>query len=90
MNLQNKVAVVTGASSGLGIEFADALACAGASVALLARRGDRLASAAEILRSTGSLPPHIVGLFSEPIGFQQTPSSRLPNLGQHSPSSRNV
>jgi hypothetical protein len=27
----------------------------------------------EILRSTGSLPPHIVGMFSEPLGFQQTP-----------------
>lgn len=26
---------------------------------------------ADVLRSTGSLPPHIVGLFEEPIGFQQ-------------------
>ena len=26
----------------------------------------------EILRSTSSLPPHIVGLFEEPIGFQQS------------------
>jgi len=27
----------------------------------------------EILRSTGGLPPHIVGLFEEPLGFQQAP-----------------
>jgi hypothetical protein len=26
----------------------------------------------EILRSIGGLPPHIVGLFEEPLGFQQT------------------
>ena len=27
----------------------------------------------EVLRSIGGLPPHIVGLFEEPLGFQQTP-----------------
>jgi hypothetical protein len=27
----------------------------------------------EVLRSVGGLPPHIVGLFEEPLGFQQTP-----------------
>lgn len=27
----------------------------------------------EVLRSAGGLPPHIVGRFEEPIGFQQTP-----------------
>jgi hypothetical protein len=26
----------------------------------------------EVIRSTGGLPPHIVGLFEEPLGFQQT------------------
>lgn len=49
-SLRAKVAVVTGASSGLGIEFADALACAGADVALMARRPDRLNSVATQLR----------------------------------------
>jgi gluconate 5-dehydrogenase len=40
--LSGRVAVVTGASTGLGVEFADALASAGADVAILARRGDLL------------------------------------------------
>lgn len=49
------MAVVTGASAGLGLELADALACAGADVALLARRGERLAAvAAELSRRYGN------------------------------------
>lgn len=49
--LRDRVAIVTGASSGLGVEFADALAAAGADVALLARRKDRLEGVAAGLRS---------------------------------------
>ncbi len=49
--LRDKVAVVTGASSGLGVEFAEALAAAVASVALLARREQQLADVAKRLES---------------------------------------
>jgi NADP-dependent 3-hydroxy acid dehydrogenase YdfG len=47
--LEGRVAVVTGASSGIGEATVRALAAAGASVALGARRADRLQSIAESL-----------------------------------------
>ena len=43
-DLTGQVALVTGASSGLGVRFAEVLAEAGAAVALVARRADRLAA----------------------------------------------
>ncbi|NKQ51883.1 glucose 1-dehydrogenase [Amycolatopsis sp. K13G38] len=52
-SLEGKVAVVTGASSGLGAAFAAALAEAGADVAIGARRTDRLAETAAVIEKTG-------------------------------------
>src|SRR6476620_8975926 len=49
-SLRGKVAIVTGASSGLGVAYAFALAQAGADVVLGARRGDKLAATAEQVR----------------------------------------
>jgi NAD(P)-dependent dehydrogenase (short-subunit alcohol dehydrogenase family) len=51
--LDGKVAVVTGASSGLGVAFAVALAEAGADVALGARRVDRLQETKALVEATG-------------------------------------
>jgi len=48
-SLAGDVALVTGASSGIGRETARELADAGADVALVARREDRLAALAEVL-----------------------------------------
>jgi NAD(P)-dependent dehydrogenase (short-subunit alcohol dehydrogenase family) len=53
-SLKGKVAVITGASSGLGVAFAEALSQAGAKVALGGRRLDRLEQVRErIEKSTG-------------------------------------
>lgn len=51
--LDDKVVIVTGASSGLGVAFARACAEAGADVVLAARRVERLQQTAEQVRATG-------------------------------------
>jgi NAD(P)-dependent dehydrogenase (short-subunit alcohol dehydrogenase family) len=52
-SLRGKVAIVTGASSGLGVAFAQALAEAGADVALGARRLDRLEETKGLVEAAG-------------------------------------
>ena len=53
-NLAGRVALVTGASSGLGQQFARALADNGAAVALVARRADRLDAFKAELEKSGA------------------------------------
>lgn len=52
-DLSGKVAIVTGASSGLGADAARAYADNGAAVALLARRAEKLNAVAEEIRAKG-------------------------------------
>jgi NAD(P)-dependent dehydrogenase (short-subunit alcohol dehydrogenase family) len=52
--LSGRVALVTGASSGLGARFARVLAANGAAVALTARRTERLETLAAALRADGA------------------------------------
>src|SRR4051795_10245685 len=51
--IDGKVAIVTGASSGLGVAFAEALAEAGADVVLGARRVDRLEETRKLVEENG-------------------------------------
>lgn len=51
--LDGRVALVTGASSGLGRQFAQTLAAHGATVVLAARRSDRLSETADLIHRAG-------------------------------------
>src|SRR5262245_55357238 len=53
MNIHNTIVIVTGASSGIGAATAQRLAREGATVALIARRGDRLAEVAARIADAG-------------------------------------
>ncbi|ODM28099.1 short-chain dehydrogenase [Clostridium sp. Bc-iso-3] len=52
-SLKGRVAVVTGASSGLGVQMAKALAAQGADIVILARRKEKLEKVAEEIRAFG-------------------------------------
>jgi NAD(P)-dependent dehydrogenase (short-subunit alcohol dehydrogenase family) len=54
-DLTGQVALVTGASSGLGYRFAKVLASQGAKVAIAARRVDKLEALAEEIRAAGGV-----------------------------------
>jgi len=53
-------AVITGATAGIGLEFARALAARGVSCVLAARRADRLATVAEELRTAHGVDTRVV------------------------------
>jgi NAD(P)-dependent dehydrogenase (short-subunit alcohol dehydrogenase family) len=80
--LDGKVAVVTGASSGLGAAFAQALAVAGAHVALTGRRAERLAETASVVESEGRRAVVIPGDVSDPDACQRAIDQTMTALGR--------
>jgi NAD(P)-dependent dehydrogenase (short-subunit alcohol dehydrogenase family) len=79
--LDGKVAVVTGASSGLGVAFAQALAEAGADVALGARRADRLEDTAGLVRAAGQQAHVVATDVSDPASCTALVESTVAELG---------
>lgn len=80
-DLSGRVALVTGASSGLGRHFASVLARAGAAVALTARRVDRLAAVAAEIMEQGGRAAAIACDVSDPAGVRDAVATAIAALG---------
>ncbi|WP_445150822.1 SDR family NAD(P)-dependent oxidoreductase [Baekduia sp. Peel2402] len=80
--LDGKVAVVTGASSGLGVAFAQALAEAGADVALGARRADRLEDTKKLVEAAGRRAITVATDVSKPEDAQRLIDETVAQLGR--------
>src|SRR2546430_17219333 len=77
--LDGKVAIVTGASSGLGVAFAKALAEAGADVLLAARRAERLEETRALVGAAGRRPGTVPANVPRP---EEAPrAARAPSAG---------
>src|ERR671939_323320 len=89
--LDGKVAIVTGASSGLGVAFAEGLAEAGADVAICARRADRLQQTRERVEAKGrrcvaveadvSKPEDCTRVIEQPVGERGAVHDLVKNAG---------
>jgi len=79
--LDGKVAVVTGASSGLGVAFAKALAEAGADVVLGARRVQRMATTRAMVESAGRRAVAVACDVAEPADCQHLVDAAVQSLG---------
>jgi NAD(P)-dependent dehydrogenase (short-subunit alcohol dehydrogenase family) len=80
--LNGKVAVITGASSGLGVEFALAFAEAGADLAICARREERLADTKARVQRIGRHCLSVVADVSEPENCTRVVDETLAAFGR--------
>ncbi len=80
-SLAGKKALVTGASRGLGLHFAQALAKAGADVALMARDKDALGKAAAEISATGRRAVAVAGDVTDSAGVRAAVGAAESALG---------
>ncbi|MCX6399709.1 MAG: glucose 1-dehydrogenase [Propionibacteriales bacterium] len=80
--LDGKVAVVTGASSGLGVDFAKAMADAGADVAIGARRVERLVDAAALVEAAGRRALSVATDVADPASCQALVDAAMAEFGR--------
>src|SRR3954453_21435673 len=80
--LDDKVAIVTGASSGLGVAFAKALAEAGADVALGARRVEKLEETKQLVEQAGRRAIAVSTDVSKPEDCQGLVDATVEELGR--------
>jgi NAD(P)-dependent dehydrogenase (short-subunit alcohol dehydrogenase family) len=80
--LDDKVAIVTGASSGLGVAFAKALAEAGADVALGARRVEKLEETKQLVEAAGRKAIVVATDVSKPEDCQALVDAAVEQLGR--------
>jgi NAD(P)-dependent dehydrogenase (short-subunit alcohol dehydrogenase family) len=80
--LDDRVAVVTGASSGLGAGFAHALAQAGADVVLAARRVDRLETVAQRIRDLGRRALTVRADVTDPAQCEELADAAIAEYGR--------
>ncbi len=81
-SLDGKVAIVTGASSGLGVAFAKALAEAGADVALGARRVERMEETKALVEAAGRRAIAVRCDVSDPDDCQALVDATVKQLGR--------
>lgn len=81
-DLKGTVALVTGASSGIGEAIAAALAACGATVALAARRLDQLDRVAEVIRADGGTAFVVQADISDPEGARRVVERSATELGR--------
>src|SRR5579875_3543599 len=80
--LDDRVVIVTGASSGLGVAFAQAFAEAGADVVLGARRADRMQQTAALVEATGRKAVSVATDVSVPEQCRRLVDSAMQTFGR--------